>query len=127
MLTVSDLRAELRAYDDTTLRGLFDAAREEIMFRQTRKTMLAANQFRVGDLVSFRAKSGARVIIMVAKVNTKTLSGVEVDPTTRIANKLRSWRVTPTLATKFSWPAATLPATPAMPTRAPSGVGAGTY
>lgn len=120
--------SDLRSLDDTTLRAWFDTAREELNYRISRKVVLAGNQFRVGDLVSFRAKSGARIIMMVAKVNTKTMSGVEVDPITRVANKFKSWRVTPTLVQRFSWPTAASAVVPSPSTaRTPVGVGAGSY
>jgi hypothetical protein len=54
----------------------------------------ASKQFRIGDIISFRAKKRFKpVIITVERINPKTLSGMEIDSTIR-------WNVNPTLCKK---------------------------
>ncbi len=54
--------------------------------------------FHVGDLVSFPDKNGETILMKVSKVNTKTLSGVQLKgPAGTFGTK---WRVSPELVTR---------------------------
>lgn len=120
----------IRALDDVTLHSLYDAARDELKNRSTRKIASAGQQFRRGDLISFRSKAGERVVARVDKINAKSLSCTEFDQLSRRPMVHRIWRVTPTLCLPFAWPSNTLERG-ADPTRAasrvPTGAAAMTY
>ena len=120
----------IRALDDTTLHSLYSAARDELKNRETRRVASAGQQFRRGDLITFRDKGGGRVVARIDRINAKSLSCTEFNQVSRSPMVHRIWRVTPTLCLPFAWPSETLErgAMPSKaPSRAPTGAAAMTY
>lgn len=81
---------KLRTIDINVLRNLNTAICAEIRFRNTQRQSQAAMQFRVGQVVQFENRNGGMTQIRISRINTKTLTGREV-------NGPREWRVSPTL------------------------------
>ncbi|WP_162098833.1 hypothetical protein [Cupriavidus taiwanensis] len=91
--------SKLRLLSDDALRTLNHAVVGVIRERQAAKQREVAISLRIGGIASFYSrKDGKTVKIRIDRLNMKTVSGTEVDPTTHKPT-FRTWRVSPSLLT----------------------------
>lgn len=76
------------------LRELNKEVVERMRYRDRIKQQSAARAIRVGDLMRFNSKYGSIKTIRVEKINTKTVSGTEIQDGTVTRNQ---WRVSPSM------------------------------
>lgn len=88
--------AKLEALSTEQLRALNQQVVGVLKGRYTAAAMQKARQFRVGQQARFlSSKTYQYVTIRIDRINTKTVSGTELDATGRPTH--RTWRVSPGL------------------------------
>lgn len=75
-------------------------------------------QLRRGAIAWFMDSSGTKRHIYITRINTKTVSGEEMDPITRVRIPHKTWRVTPRLLNIVGDVASSKPATVHRPSTA---------
>lgn len=86
----------LNAMSEQELRDLNARIVTIIKERMRITQMEKASEFRVGQRVSFPDKDGMTRLLRITRINTKSVSGFEIDPVTGVEGH-RQWRVAPSL------------------------------